>query len=169
MAKWMAGVAGAAILMMAGAASAAPFDARKPADLAAAIKGAGATGEVKTDSDGKLFFEGKQDDFSFSVEFRDCKDGACEAAYYMASWDMDAPPMKIINLWNDVTYFCPAFVGADGDPFLKMGFRPKATDTRAGVLADYEKWMMCVDEFKGLLSDPDGFESSIKPPGGGSD
>lgn len=166
MAKWMAGLAGAALLVMAGAAQAQPFDARKPADLAAALTAAGASGKLETDNKGNHFLKATQDDFNFSVEFRDCSadKSSCQAAYYLASWEMDSPPPKTLNLWNDVTYVCVAFQGADGTPYLKMGFLPKATDTRAGLIADHDMWLQCVGEFRNLLADPAAFEASISPP-----
>jgi hypothetical protein len=166
MAKWMAGLAGAALLMTAGMAQAQAFSGLKPADVVTALKAAGATGDLDTDTQGNLFFKGVQDDLNFSVEFRDCAAGnaTCASAYYLASWEMEAPALSTLNLWNDVTYVCAAFEGADGSPYLKMGFLPKATDTRAGLVEDHDMWMQCVGEFKNLLADPAAFEASISPP-----
>lgn len=172
MAKWMAGFAAAAFLIAAGTAqaqpktAAQPFNARKPADVASALTQAGATGVLETDKSGNLFFKGQQNELNFSVEFRDCSadKSSCKAAYYMASWEMDSPPLKTLNLWNDVTYVCAAFQAADGSPYLKMGFLPQTSDTRAGFIEDHDMWLQCVGEFRGLLADPDAFEASIAAP-----
>lgn len=164
MAKWMGLVAVAAILVSAGQAGAATFDARKPADIAAALKAEGVTGEMKVDEQGRAYFDGHREGLNFSVEFRDCDSdtGLCGATYFMASWTMEAPPASTLNLWNDVTWFCVAFKSTGGEPFLKMPFAPKATDTRAGLIEDYGHWLTCTGAFVDLLENPAAFEASIK-------
>ena len=164
MAKFkLAAALSAVALMMAGQAHAASFDPRRPADFGAILKGAGVTGEVKTDDTGKLYFDAKYEDFAYSVEFRECTEatGLCQSAYYMASWDVDAPTPKLMNLWNDITYFCTVFEGEDGKAYLKMGFLPKASNTRDDVVFDHGRWLQCVEVYKSMLTDPDAFEKSI--------
>jgi len=153
----------AVALMLAGQAHAASFDPRRPADFGQILKGVGVTGEVKTDETGQLYFDAKRDDFIYSVEFRDCiaASGLCQSAYYMAFWNVDAPTPTVMNLWNDVTYFCTVFEGEDGHAYLKMGFLPKASNTREDVVFDHGRWLQCVDAFKGMMADPEAFVNSI--------
>ena len=152
--------AGLGVLLASGlAAPAQAFDARKAADVAGVITANGASGSLKTDKDGKVYFDGQAGQLYFNVNFQDCNTdrSQCGTAVFTGSWNSKSITAEQINRWNRWTLFCPAYLETNGSPDVWYSVAvSEHTDTGdiAGVVGT---WEGCLKDFDSFVGGPDDF------------
>lgn len=152
-----AAIVSGALVAFAGAAQAAPFDARNPRDVATVLSAGGL--KVTVDTSGATpYIAGEIDGVRFVGEFYEC-DAAktrCNVMAYGASWAMPAVKLENINGWNNWTFMCPAYKDRkDGTPHVWYGMGLTASDTPESVRSQFTTWRGCIEDFQNLLADPD--------------
>ena len=154
------GIVGVGLALAAASSGAAhAFDARKAADVAGVVSANGASGQLKTGSDGKTYFDGQAGQLYFNVNFQDCdKDRAqCGTAVFTGSWNAKNVTADQINSWNRWTLFCPAYLDTDGSPnvwySLAVSEHTDATDVAGAV----GTWMGCLKDFDSFVGGPADF------------
>ena len=155
---WVAGLGMA--LAVAGAAGAAPaFDARHAADVAGVVTANGASGALKTGSDGKTYFEGQAGQLYFDVNFQDCDAGrtTCGTMVFTGSWNAKTITPEQVNRWNRWTLFCPAYLETGGAPDVWYSLAVSEHTDQDDVAAAVGTWMGCLKDFDSFVSSPDDF------------
>ncbi len=146
-------------LAMAATGRAHAFDARKAADVAQAVSGNGASGQLKTGSDGKAYFDGQAGQLYFSVNFQDCnKDRSqCGTAVFNGSWNTKTITTDQINRWNRWTLFCPAYLDTDSSPNLWYSVAVSEHTDQSDLVGAINTWMGCLKDFDSFVGGPDDF------------
>jgi hypothetical protein len=152
----------AAAALLAGATSAAAFDARDPGDVLSVLSSNGATGEIKKDDHGNPYISAKAGKLSFEVDFFDCNasGAACGATLYATGWNMTSVNVEQINRWNRWTLMCPAYLTKEGHPHAWFGVRPSSNDARSDVVVQMNTWLDCLSDFDKFTDAPEAFLSA---------
>ena len=147
-------------LAIAGAAGAAQaFDARKAADVAGVITANGASGSLKTDKDGKVYFDGQAGQLYFNVNFQDCNTGRtqCGTAVFTGSWNSKSITAEQINRWNRWTLFCPAYLETSGSPDVWYSVAVSEHTDASDITGAINTWEGCLKDFDSFVGGPDDF------------
>ena len=151
--------------LLAGAAHAADFDARRPTDIATLLTQHGASGSMKSGDSGKAYFDGQAGQLFFSIHFQDCDVARtnCSTLLFSSWWKTKEISPELLNRWNRWTVYCPAFIDTDGTPEVWYSF-PVSSRTAADDLVRVENtWMNCLTDFDSFVADPPGFLKRVAP------
>jgi hypothetical protein len=155
----MAALGLAAALTLTAAAHADSFDARRAADVAAAVTSHGASGSLKKSDNGHLYFDGQAGELYFDIHFQDCDDARtlCKTLVFGGSWNSKNLTADQINRWNRWTLYCPAYLETDGTPVIWYSLAVSA-HTDPGDLSDVvSSWMGCLKDFDSFTAAPEDF------------
>jgi hypothetical protein len=146
-------------LTAAGAAHADGFDARRAPDIAALITSHGASGALKKDDDGKVYFAGQSGNIYFDAHFQTCNDARtlCRTLLLGGSWTSKKITIDQINRWNRWTLYCPAYVDTDATPTLWYSIAVSGSTGQADLADAIGTWMDCLHDFDGFVADPETF------------
>jgi hypothetical protein len=148
-----------ALGVLAGAAQAAAFDARRPGDVAGLVTEHGASGSMKTGDAGKAYFAGQAGQLNFSIHFQDC-DAAranCSTLLFSGWWKTKQITPQTLNRWNRWTVYCPAFIDTDGTPEIWYSYPVSALTAADDVVRVQNTWTNCLTDFDSFVGDPEGF------------
>jgi hypothetical protein len=149
-------------LFLAGAAPAAAFDARHPADVAAALTAQGVAGSMTT-RDGESLFTGRAGAIAYKVRFEDCDSTGklCQTLQFLAEWASTAITADQVNHYNSWTTYCPGFVDGDGHPEMWSFLPVSAATPAADVAALARKYAGCVIDFDKFVANPTDYFSHV--------
>jgi hypothetical protein len=144
-------------LCIAAPALAADFDARRPKDVLSVVTTNGASGVLKTGTDGKPFVEAKAAKVFFDVDFYDCDDAkaSCATQNFNASWTTKGVTAEQINRWNRWTLWCPGYLDKDGEPNLWTSVPVFEHESREDQAAVVDTWLGCLRDFDDFVASPE--------------
>jgi hypothetical protein len=145
--------------LLASAARADDFDARRAKDIAAVVTANGASGELKTGDDGKVTLSAQAGRIYFDVNFDDCDTGKalCNTVTFSGWWDTTKLTPDILNRWNRWTLFCPAYLDAKGSPAMWYALAVSPRTGKDDVANAVDRWMGCLQDFDDFAASPDDF------------
>lgn len=121
--KRIAWAAGAAFLLMCGAAQARPINdaGMTIEEVSAWVKSAGYDPKVEKDDDGERYVTAKTTDgITFNIDLYDCEKARCRALQFTVSFDVKAPvTLAKANEWNQGKRYVKMYIDKEGDPYFQ--------------------------------------------------
>lgn len=141
----------AALLLSAGAASAAPElhkDGMTVKEIQAWLLESGYKAELKKD-DGEGYVSSSAEGVSFEVYPNDCNAGRCASMQMVAAFNVKTKlNAEKANEWNSAKRYVDCYIDDEGDPWFTYDINVSPGGTRASLDDDFGVWLSFLPDIK---------------------